>query len=286
MNDNGPMSVRWLTLVVWALVAGSGVAWGLRLFVQARPVPQQAVLALPGTASAMDLHKLFGPDPPAKAPPVEPEPAPAPPPADASRFRLLGVAAAAPRSAGIALIALDGKPARAYRVGTVIDGSWVLQDVQPRAVAIGPRGEPASISLELPPQPPAATGVPGTGANPLPAALPGQSLRMAPMPVPAAPTLPGPSVTPGLPGTAAAPLAIQPPPALPGPQGQPMPTGPARLRALRLPGGGIAGAGLPEPTPRPTLPFPAHSMPQGATPVQPVEASGPDGQAHDARLKQ
>jgi general secretion pathway protein C len=71
----------------------------------------------------------------------------------ASRFKLLGVAA--PReggdSTGLALIAVDGKPARGFKVGTVIEGDLVLQSVHPRGAALGTKGAAPAVSLELPP---------------------------------------------------------------------------------------------------------------------------------------
>jgi general secretion pathway protein C len=102
---------------------------------------------------------------------------------EASRFKLLGVVAAPPavsRAQGVALIAVDGKMARAFRVGAAVDGDLVLQSVQPRAVSIGPRGSEARVSLELPPLPPPATGVPGEAVSAAPAAV-------APPPTPVAP---------------------------------------------------------------------------------------------------
>jgi general secretion pathway protein C len=99
-------------------------------------------------------------------------------PALASRFKLLGVAA--PReggdSAGLALIAVDGKPARGFKVGTVIDGDLVLQSVHPRGAALGTKGAAPAVSLELPPlagaqssprvapAPMPGLSVPGTGS--------------------------------------------------------------------------------------------------------------------------
>lgn len=81
--------------------------------------------------------------------------------AEASRFRLAGVMAPKakqPATHGVALIAVDGKPARAYRVGGRVDGEWVLQTVALRSASIGlPQGPPVVV-LELPALPPPATG--------------------------------------------------------------------------------------------------------------------------------
>lgn len=56
---------------------------------------------------------------------------------------------------GAALIAVDGKPAKPYRVGAVVDGQWVLSAVQPRRVVLAPQGASsadAGITLDLPPK--------------------------------------------------------------------------------------------------------------------------------------
>ena len=156
------MWARWSTFLVWALVAASGVFWGLKLAASPLAAPPQTVLAQAAPAAGGDWSRLFGAEPPPPAAAA----APAPPP-ESSRFQLIGVLAprpAAARSQGVARIAVDGKPARAYRVGAVIDGEHVLQAVQARAVAIGPRQGPATIALELPPLPPPATGVPAAAA--------------------------------------------------------------------------------------------------------------------------
>ena len=55
-------------------------------------------------------------------------------------------------SAGAALIAVDGKPARPYRVGTKIEEGVVLQAVAPRKAMLGPAADaPAAFTLEMPP---------------------------------------------------------------------------------------------------------------------------------------
>lgn len=69
----------------------------------------------------------------------------------ASRFSLLGVVAARSHD-GAALIAVDGKPPRPYRVGAAVDDTLVLQSVQPRrAVLSSSVGGPPVLTLELPP---------------------------------------------------------------------------------------------------------------------------------------
>jgi general secretion pathway protein C len=158
------MSARWWTLVVWALAAASAAFWGLRLFVAAPPVPPNARTAEVTPAVRGDLTRLFGVDAPPPVAEAAPEPA-----ADA-RFQLIGVVS--PRAAraageGLALIAVDGKPARAYRVGAVVDGTQVLKSVHARGAMLGTRDGPAAVALNLAPPAPAATGsLPPAGAAP------------------------------------------------------------------------------------------------------------------------
>ncbi len=221
------MLLRWLTLVVWALVAGSGVYWGARLLARPLPVPAQATVAVPGLVSGGDLTRLFGVAPvPVQAAPVELAPA-AP---ESSRFQLLGVVAASPsaaRAQGVALIAVDGKIARAYRVGARVDGDLVLQSVRAREVQLGPRGSAALVSLELPGLPPPATGVPMGAVSP-------PATPAMPLPRPMRPGLPITVPQPVLP--AAAPTGQQ--PVVPVPQALPAPPtlnapGLGRLRGAR-----------------------------------------------------
>lgn len=217
------MLLRSLMFLVWALVAASSVFWGMRLMAKPLPVPSGAAVATPGLAAEADLTALLG----TKPPPATPDAGPAaPPPPESSRFQLLGVVAArhAARAQGVALIAVDGKTPRAYRVGAVVDGDLVLQSVQQRAATIGPRGGATLVSLELPPLPPPATGVPGAGGPAMPTAAglpPGQPIVQPGMPSP--PQL---AVQPGLApgGSPSANLLLQ-----------------GRLRAQRF-GGGMAGS--------------------------------------------
>ena len=149
------MWVRTVTLLVWAAVAASALFWGLKLFVKPAPAPAQAQVAQTGAAVRSDLSRLLGVDAPLPVVAAAAEPAP-----DA-RFNLLGVVS--PRASqaaaeAVALIAVDGKPARAYRVGAVVDGSHVLQSVSARGANLGPRGGASVISLNIAPPAAAATG--------------------------------------------------------------------------------------------------------------------------------
>lgn len=162
-----------MTLGVWALVAAAAVAWGLRVFVRPLPVPPGTAVADMAPVLQADLTRLLGADPPPPA--AAPEAAA---PAPDARFTLIGVVAprhvAAGRAArlgeGVALIAVDDRPPRAYRVGARVDGETVLQSVSARGAELGPRGGPVQVALQLAPPPPASTGtLPGVGGGAAPA---------------------------------------------------------------------------------------------------------------------
>jgi len=165
------MNARPIAFLVWATVAASAVFWVLRLTASSPVAPSHTVAVASAALPRGDLNRVLG------APPVVADPAQAQAePALASRFKLVGVAA--PRDGGdrfgLALIAVDGKPARSYKVGAPIEGDMVLQTVHPRGAALGTRGAAPRLTLELPPLPQAATsarppgmisGVPQGGYN-------------------------------------------------------------------------------------------------------------------------
>ena len=67
-----------------------------------------------------------------------------------SRMALVGVVANG-KNGGSALISVDGKPARPYRVGSAVEEGLVLQSVGPRRALLAPNLQgPASLTLELP----------------------------------------------------------------------------------------------------------------------------------------
>ena len=166
------MSARWFTLFVWAAVAASALFWALKLVVKAPQAPAQAQVAGSVVAAGTDLSRLLGVDAPVPVAAATPEPG-----ADA-RFNLVGVLS--PRAAqavreGVALIAVDGKPARAFRVGAVVDGQNVLQSVNARGAALGPRDGPSLIALRIAPPNAANTGQLPSAYQP--SALPGGGVQ-------------------------------------------------------------------------------------------------------------
>lgn len=143
----GPRS-RWpvalLTALVWALAAGGAVAWGLR-FVAAPSAPMpQALAPAAAPADPTQIARLLGASSASTA--TVPEAPPL-----AARFVLSGVVASTSGQAGVALLSVDGKPARPFRVGARIDDTLVLQSLGPRRAAIGTTADgPPALVLELP----------------------------------------------------------------------------------------------------------------------------------------
>jgi len=154
--------------VIWAVVALSATFWALRLLARSPSAPPHAAPA--GQMAARgDLSRLFGSTSTASTPTAVA-------PAAVSRFRLIGVAApksGSVESGGVALIAIDGKPPRPFRVGASVDGDLTLRSVDLRTASLGPRNGSETVILEMPPRSVAATGTlppaPSFGPTPSPA---------------------------------------------------------------------------------------------------------------------
>jgi general secretion pathway protein C len=140
-------TVRGATFALWLLAAGSSAVWGLKLSTRpsgAAVAPAAARAAAPVDPAA--IARLLGAGASASAA--------APVPTLASRFQLVGVVAGASSGGGAALIAVDGKPARPFRVGAAVEAGLVLQSVQGRrAVLAAAADAPPALTLELPPPP-------------------------------------------------------------------------------------------------------------------------------------
>ena len=152
------MLARMSAFASWAVVAASLMYWGLRLFAAPTTAPDYTVAV--DQATRGDLARVFG----TSAAPAPAAAAAAPPaPAAASRFKLVGVAA--PRDAGtnfgLALISIDGKPARAVSVGRSVDEAWVLQSVSRQSARLSASAGAETMDLDVPPLALASRGVPG-----------------------------------------------------------------------------------------------------------------------------
>jgi general secretion pathway protein C len=204
------MLSRLSAFVIWALVAGTVVFWGLRLAVRAPAAPAYAVAVGDPGAVRADLSRVLGNTPTVTA-------AAAPPAEASSRFKLIGIMAPKggvtppeQHNPGVALIAVDGKPPRAFGVGARLDGDLVLQSVSLRTASIGPAQGAPYVQLELPPLPAAATGtlpMMSTG-GPIAPASPAMPVPQRPVSLPQAVPPAGLNVAPRAP-------TIAPPPARP-----------------------------------------------------------------------
>ena len=205
MNDNRAMPARLSAFVIWALVAAGLVFWGYRLLARpmALPVNVQTVAESPGATG--DLARMLGAAP-------APQTVTSAPVAESNRFKLFGVLApvaangvAGQSTAGVALIAVDGKPARAYAVGAQLDGNTVLQSISRRSASLGPEQGATSVVLELPTPP-----LPTTGT--LPMAVAGGEPAQVPAPTPVQPSPAAPPIPAPLPPTLppAMPTPVQP----------------------------------------------------------------------------
>jgi general secretion pathway protein C len=142
-NSQNRLLVAGMTFILWALVAASAVYWGMKL--AARPGgPAIAPLATrtPAPPDPVAVARLLGAGPAAAAPAAS----------LASRFALVGVVASRSHR-GAALIAVDGKPAKPFRVGAAVDPGLVLQAVEGRRATLAASADgPAVLTLDLPPR--------------------------------------------------------------------------------------------------------------------------------------
>jgi len=163
-------SLRLVTLAVWSLAAWSATAWTLH-FVGSRSatasVPPAPLAAVPVSEPAQ-MARVFGSG---IGKPADNTAAPAPLVIDPStRFALVGVVANR-ASTGVALLSVEGKPARPYRVGSTIDDTYKLKSVTARSATLATVQTGASFTVNLvavsasgalSPSP----GTPGAPANP------------------------------------------------------------------------------------------------------------------------
>ena len=138
--------VRLATLALWALAGAGALYWALALAAPAAgPAPGAAPPALRIDSQA--VARLLGAG--AAQPSIQ-QGAPAAP----ARLVLHGVLAGSQSGGGAALIAIDGQPARPYRVGAVVEPGLVVQSLSRREVLLGPTvGAASSLALQMPLRP-------------------------------------------------------------------------------------------------------------------------------------
>jgi len=137
-----PAFLRVTSLLVWAVVAYSAVVFALQW---GDAVPVDAVVAgseqkqVAPYVDALAVSKALG------GAAVQSASA-----SLASRFVLVGVMDGGP-SQGVALISVDGKPAKPYRLGQAVSEGFVVVGTGPKKAELGPQlGAPATLQLELP----------------------------------------------------------------------------------------------------------------------------------------
>lgn len=153
--DRAPTLTRWLsarvvlalcTLTVWSAVAYSAVGWWLRdvpsTALSVDPATQRST-ALGASPEAIDtpaVARALG----ATAPTVQAAPT------LASRLQLIGVINGEGQTS-VALISVDGKPAKPFPLGKPVTDGLVLQSTQAKRVHLGASVDgPSTLSLDLP----------------------------------------------------------------------------------------------------------------------------------------
>lgn len=145
-NSHSKWGVRLGTLALWAAAGASVVFWGMRLSAPAAGMAAPVALVAPAAPDAQALARVLG------AVPAAPGAASAAPVASlASRFSLIGVLSGRSSGGGAALIAVDGKPAKPFRLGAEVDEGLVLQALSPRQAQLGGSLDgPATLTLDMP----------------------------------------------------------------------------------------------------------------------------------------
>lgn len=115
------------TALLWFALAGGVAYWVLHF-------PRGSAQVLPAVSTPAPVQSI---DPGQVARALGQPQTPVVVAAEVSRFQLLGVIAA-PSGRGSALIAVDGQPARAWRVGQALQEGVYLQKIAPREAWLGP----------------------------------------------------------------------------------------------------------------------------------------------------
>ncbi len=165
---------RVVAFFLWMLAALSASFWLMKTIgLSETPVRADAIAAPTPAVNTADLLRVLGPGIQAGPSPIVSTPQV---PDPGIKMQLLGVVTGR-KNAGIALIALEGQPARPFRVGSKIGETYRLDRVTTRSATLAAADGAASITLELgtlgstnsagPTLIPLPTGLP-TGQTPFP----------------------------------------------------------------------------------------------------------------------
>ncbi|MEI7514098.1 MAG: type II secretion system protein N [Betaproteobacteria bacterium] len=127
--------VRWATFFVALLAAASVAFWILGFMgMELRPAPGAPVVSSAPVSDATGLARALGGGMVSAGALVAPS---------APSYQLVGVVSG-PLGKGVALMAIDNAPPKAYSVGSRVEGGQVLQSVSTRGAVLG------TTPLELP----------------------------------------------------------------------------------------------------------------------------------------
>jgi general secretion pathway protein C len=138
-SSSRSLMVPWVTALLWLAAAASMVFWVLK-WPAWQPVDATVVLAATTphsnaiqTQTGRALGHVSETQPRAEQP-------------ASTSFKLLGVIASA-SGQGSALIAIDGQPPRAFRMGQIVQDGWQLQSLTPKQARLS-KGSSVNL-LEL-----------------------------------------------------------------------------------------------------------------------------------------
>ena len=148
-------TLRLFTLLVWLLVGLCAAYWAFK-FVTTKSVTATAAVSRPTVeVDSKAIAKMLGATDGAAKPAVT---------VASTKFVLFGLAATE-AGRGVALIALDGKPAKPYRVGSLVADDLLLKSISKTGVVLAASLQsPDGVTLDLPERKPPNTA-PYTAPN-------------------------------------------------------------------------------------------------------------------------
>lgn len=166
------------SLLAVILLSASLAYWGLQLF---KPLPRQQVAAAQAAMPEPSVEAaagLFGGHSVAVV----------------SNYQLKGVVAAKPARDGVAIIAADGKPPAAYKVGQDIAPGVTVKEVAARYIMLSEGG--VSKRIDLPAEAKGSTSLNQVGNGGAPPAVPQPQQPQQPtnVPPPPPPSMPAPTI--------------------------------------------------------------------------------------------
>ncbi|WP_343066298.1 type II secretion system protein N [Diaphorobacter ruginosibacter] len=141
-NTYSRWKVRAGTFILWFLAMACVVFWGLRLSAGPQGSSAPGMPPAPSVVDVQALMRLLGGTEVVVA--TTPKAAP-------TRYTLVGVLAGMRSGHGAALIEVDGKPAKPFRVGAEVADGLVVQSLGRREAHLGATVDgPASLTLQMP----------------------------------------------------------------------------------------------------------------------------------------